>query len=96
MDKTYKNVLNTATRLDYFLIGLSPAPFNNITKPIRGKYPLCGQYPYLGQVSFGHKVTCDPTLPAYRYLIAQQAFNATWGFTICEIEAFPMEGIVVM
>ncbi|ESN98176.1 hypothetical protein HELRODRAFT_193117 [Helobdella robusta] len=81
-------------RNDNFIIGLTNVNYFNLltNQTIRGKFPLCGVYPYPTQPSFGHRVNCSSNLPASRYVIAQQAENAEYGFCICELEAYPMKG----
>ncbi|ESN95470.1 hypothetical protein HELRODRAFT_179239 [Helobdella robusta] len=79
---------NVVLRLSNFTIGLTSQSAIDVP-PIRGKYPLCARYP--GDVPVASRVTlqCNANLPAYRYIIAQQAVNAGEGyFAACELEAY--------
>ena len=79
--------------MDYFIIGVTNNDyFPNGKDVIRGSYPLCGQYPSVAQPSARHSLSCDTGLSAYRYLVAQQPYNGIGCFTICEIEAYLVQG----
>ncbi|ESN97927.1 hypothetical protein HELRODRAFT_177589 [Helobdella robusta] len=75
-------------RLSNFIIGLMLSSAT-VEPPIRGQYPLCATYP--GDVPAASRVIlkCNANLPAFRYIIAQQAAGASDGyFSVCELEAY--------
>ncbi|ESN95490.1 hypothetical protein HELRODRAFT_179260 [Helobdella robusta] len=86
---------NRDTPLDFvlvrstnFIIGLTPYNASDVA-PVRGQYPLCNTYP--GAVPRNRRVTlqCNANLPAYRYVIVQQAYGISDGhLTVCELEVY--------
>ncbi|ESN95504.1 hypothetical protein HELRODRAFT_179278 [Helobdella robusta] len=77
-----------AQRVRNFIIGLTAYNVSEVA-PVRGQYSLCNTYP--GDVPVSARVTlqCNANLPAYRYIIAQQAYGITDGyFSFCELEAY--------
>ncbi|ESN95511.1 hypothetical protein HELRODRAFT_179287 [Helobdella robusta] len=80
--------VNVASRVTNFIIGLTSNRSADVA-PARGQYPLCNTYP--GNVPIATRVSlqCSANLPAYRYLIAQQAYGMSDGyFSTSELEAY--------
>ncbi|ESN98177.1 hypothetical protein HELRODRAFT_177423 [Helobdella robusta] len=78
-----------------FIVGLTNVNYFNqpSNQAIRGRYPICGVYPYPIQTSASHWVNCSSSLPASRYVIAQQSLSALKGFCVCELEVFTTEEV---
>ncbi|ESN95501.1 hypothetical protein HELRODRAFT_179275 [Helobdella robusta] len=87
---------SVSSRTSNFIIGLTDISALDAI-PVRGRYPLCNRYP--GNVPIASRVTlqCNANLPAYRYVILQQAIGAGNGyFAVCELEAYePQEEMVL-
>ena len=80
----------SVTTADYFIVGVTNTSWS-MSRPVRGRYPLCGQYQKA--LTAGSTVTqwCNVDTPPSQYVIIQQPAQGPGYLIICELQVYGCE-----